>query len=79
VLPPNWQAKYYHEHGFAPIYNPGTGEMQQPDGQAPSREPPASTASAPKTSAPPAVGTIKGGYRFKGGDPASQANWERVQ
>jgi hypothetical protein len=79
VLPPNWQAKYYHQHGFAPIYNPGTGEMQQPDGQAPSREPPASTASAPKTSAPPAVGTVKGGYRFKGGDPASQANWERVQ
>jgi hypothetical protein len=79
VLPPNWQAKYYHEHGFAPIYNPGTGEMQQPDGQAPSREPPASTASAPKAVAPPAVGTIKGGYRFKGGDPASQANWERVQ
>ena len=79
VLPTNWQAKYYHEHGFAPIYNPGTGEMQQPDGQAPSREPPASTANAPKAVAPPAVGTIKGGYRFKGGDPASQANWERVQ
>lgn len=29
--------------------------------------------------APPAVGTVKSGYRFKGGDPADKANWERVQ
>lgn len=28
--------------------------------------------------APPAVGTVKGGYRFKGGNPADKANWERV-
>jgi hypothetical protein len=27
----------------------------------------------------PAAGTIEGGYRFKGGDPANQANWEPVQ
>lgn len=27
----------------------------------------------------PAVGTIDDGYRFKGGDPRNQANWERVQ
>jgi len=80
VLPANWLAKYYHEHGFAPLYDPtGAGEMKQPDGGAPSREPPASTASAPKSPTPPAVGTIKGGYRFKGGDPASQTSWERVQ
>ncbi len=25
----------------------------------------------------PAVGTVQGGYRFKGGDPALQENWER--
>ena len=35
-----------------------------------------------KSAAPsgaPAVGTVDSGYRFKGGDPASPSNWERVQ
>ena len=41
TLPLNWQAQYYRDHGFAPIYDPGTGEMQQPDGGAPGRQPPA--------------------------------------
>jgi hypothetical protein len=27
----------------------------------------------------PRAGTIQGGYRFKGGDPAKQENWEKVQ
>jgi len=31
----------------------------------------------PKT-APPAKGTVQGGYRFKGGDPSKQSNWEKV-
>lgn len=28
---------------------------------------------------PPAAGTVKNGYRFKGGDPANKANWEQVK
>jgi hypothetical protein len=48
TLPLNWQARYYRDKGFAPIYDPGSGEMRQPEGQAPSREPPP----APPTAAP---------------------------
>ena len=48
TLPLNWQARYYRDKGFAPIYDPGTGEMRQPEGQAPGREPPP----APPTIAP---------------------------
>jgi hypothetical protein len=36
----------------------------------------------PKKAAPPAgapaAGTVKGGYRFKGGNPADKANWEKA-
>jgi hypothetical protein len=39
TLPLNWQARYYRDKGFAPIYDPATREMQQPDGRTPSREP----------------------------------------
>jgi transglycosylase-like protein with SLT domain len=59
-LPPGWQAGYITKHGAAPIYDPVSGEMRQPDGQAPSREPPPESKSA--SSAPPLadrkVGTV---------------------
>lgn len=35
-------------------------------------------AATPASGGPP-VGTVRGGYRFKGGDPASKANWERAR
>jgi hypothetical protein len=33
----------------------------------------------PKPAGAPAVGTVQGGYRFKGGNPADKANWEPVK
>jgi len=33
---------------------------------------------APTRTNAPAVGTISGGYRFKGGDPNDQNNWEKI-
>lgn len=57
TLPVNWEAQYYDKHGFAPIYNPGTGEMQQPDGSAPPREAPAAVQTAPVNPASRTAGT----------------------
>jgi hypothetical protein len=56
TLPLNWQAQYYRDHGFAPIYDPVTQEMQQPDGRQPARETPASAPAqqtAPAATLPP--------------------------
>jgi hypothetical protein len=30
------------------------------------------------TAGAPAVGTVKDGYKFKGGNPADKNNWEKV-
>lgn len=46
------------------VFNRRSGTfLQQPGAQA---------------NAAPAAGTVMGGYRFKGGDPADQANWEAI-
>lgn len=38
---------------------------------------PSTTTQAPQSGVP-AVGEVRKGYRFKGGDPSSQASWEKV-
>ncbi len=39
----------------------------------------ADSAAAKETKAPPANGTVKGGYVFIGGDPAKESSWKKVQ
>ena len=66
ALPLNWKAKYFHEHGFGPLFNPRTGEMGQPDGATPPREPPATQAASSEA---PVTATGPGGHKLilKGG------------
>jgi hypothetical protein len=45
----------------------------KPRGGGPPKPPKSSVSAAPK------VGTVEDGYRFKGGNPADKASWERVQ
>jgi hypothetical protein len=78
ALPLGWQANYFDQHGFAPIYNPGTGEMQQPEGQAPSRTAPATLSAAPINPAERKIGTI---YITKNLGPATwtEQGWLKAQ
>lgn len=41
MLSPGWQAGYITKHGAGPIFDSVSGEMKQPDGRTPGREPPA--------------------------------------
>ena len=59
---------YNEENGYRPLRVRGTLTPRNGGGNAP----------APATRAP-AVGTVQGGYRFKGGNPASPSSWEKVK
>ena len=44
--------------------------------EAPAPHPPTGVGSPPPSA--PAIGTIDGGYRFKGGNPSDPSSWEPV-
>lgn len=55
MLPPGWQASYYKKAGaFAPIYDPLSQEMKQPEGQAPAPNMPAAAPGVAQTQVAPA-------------------------
>ena len=53
------------------------GSTYKPQGAAPQQAAPAPAQQA--SPQPPAVGTVVDGYLFKGGNPADQNNWSKVQ
>ncbi len=66
VTPATKNADGSTTEGSVMRYNKSTGEVQRVD-----------AAQSAQMKAP-AVGSVEGGYRFKGGDPANQANWTKV-
>ena len=41
IIPPDWEPSYYIKKGaFAPIYDPLSNEMRQPEGAGPNAQPP---------------------------------------
>ena len=73
---PRWAQ--LHEQRANNLANPLTAvDVQQPDGSTVRQwiRPGAPQGSAPP---PPAVGTVEGGYRFRGGNPADPSSWEPV-
>ena len=84
ILQPDWLPNYYATKGFGPIYNPNVGGMQQPDGQAPGREPPASAPAqqAPAATLPPkALSSLVEGHvvTFTNGQQWKLVNGQPVQ
>lgn len=45
----------------------------------PHSTPPAVTGTAPDFSTPPPIGTVRGGYKYNGGDPKLQSSWSEVK
>lgn len=64
-----WGARKKQLVDGAPFFEPGEKEFLATLKQ---------QSAAPATGGAPAVGTVQGGYRFKGGNPADRNNWEPV-
>jgi len=66
-------AKGYLDKRYGLTTSPGA-----PATEVPGPTPPSKTAT-PSAPGVPKIGTIEGGYRFKGGNPADPKNWEKVK
>src|ERR1019366_1158566 len=62
--------------GAHPAIPATPGVPDEPPTSVTRKMPVESPASAPKSK--PAVGEVRNGYRFKGGDPSKQASWEKI-
>lgn len=67
-LSPGWQAGYITKHGSGPIFDSASGEMKQPDGQGPSRQPPAETGAPTRISDDAGFAALPSGAVFVGPD-----------
>ncbi len=66
------ESYYGPDNGFK-AYKPAVEYLQgERRGQ------PGAPSASPQTTAGPKAGTIESGYRFKGGDPSKQENWEKA-
>lgn len=76
TLPPNWgdltDPNSLISQSVKP-YRMGIGEAVSANGGV------SAPAPAPAKAAAPAIGAVKAGYRFKGGDPSKPESWEKVQ
>jgi hypothetical protein len=68
---------YQPENGYKP-YAPVT-EYLAGGGRGQPGKPESAASPSPAANSGPKPGAVEDGYRFKGGDPGKQENWEPVQ
>lgn len=80
TLNENWKTDMGQDQDFAGLFTPNTRSiLEDLDINYPGRGKPApSSPSQQKATSGPAAGAVVNGYRFKGGDPHDQKNWEKA-